>query len=214
MLNADICEIQARFIKWATHDPVMYKTLDEKNCYKHVEYNMIDLNSSKPRQDVTLLLSGYSSSNKKLGYDCDTHAVEVKPKLYTGEHKLDGSANYSDLNQKRHNKYIADDVLLLYSGWNESGKLIFIVGFKYTEIATKMQSLIKNNTNGKHVRTASFTLNHWKSNFTLIYKSPLFKKYRYTMAPKLYSLLSNTIVGGNEKIATQTHLYKEFFECA
>ena len=133
-----------------------------------LELYINDSNSSTLREAITCKVLGLDFTGKKLGYDSKHTNEEIKPRnAQTSATKiLDGWGNYSDLTWRRHNKYIADDVIVHVSGFVD-GLLMYIVKFKYVDLAPYFQVMLERDLpNGdqkhKYVRTAWFTYTNIK----------------------------------------------------
>lgn len=133
-----------------------------------LELYINDSNSSTLREAITCKVIGLEFTGKKLGYDSKHTNEEIKPRnVQTSTTKiLDGYGNYSDLTWRRHNKYIADDVIIHVSGF-VNGLLMYIVKFKYIDLAPYLQEMLERDLpNGdkknKYVRTAYFTYTNFK----------------------------------------------------
>ena len=133
-----------------------------------LELYINDSNSSTLREAITCKVLGLDFTGNKLGYDSKHTNEEIKPRnaLTTATKILDGWGNYSDLTWRRHNKYIADDVIVHVSGFVD-GLLMYIVKFKYVDLAPYFQVMLERDLpNGdqkhKYVRTAWFTYTNIK----------------------------------------------------
>jgi len=133
-----------------------------------LELYINDSNSSTLREAITCKVIGLEFTGKKLGYDSKHTNEEIKPRnAQTSATKiLDGWGNYSDLTWRRHNKYIADDVIVHVSGFVD-GLLMYIVKFKYVDLAPYFQVMLERDLpdgdqKHKYVRTAWFTYTNIK----------------------------------------------------
>ena len=133
-----------------------------------LELYINDSNSSTLREAITCKVLGLDFTGKKLGYDSKHTNEEIKPRnAQTSTTKiLDGWGNYSDLTWRRHNKYIADDVIVHVSGFVD-GLLMYIVKFKYVDLAPYFQVMLERDLpdgdqKHKYVRTAWFTYTNIK----------------------------------------------------
>jgi hypothetical protein len=170
-------------------------TDEESLIYNLIEESANDSNSSKFREDVVKWMVGLETSESKLGYDDDFHAIEVKPKNFTGKNKLNGGGQFNDFTWARHEKIISDDATLLSAGFSY-GKLIFIVEFKYSTIQDKIHThlnkiLPTGDVTNRYVRSASFSYLDWKDSFELKYISPNFESFKNTMVAGLYKILKD-----------------------
>lgn len=145
-----------------------------------------DKNSSTIREYITVIMSGYSHSENKIGFNGfkqnsivggNPIACEAKPKNFNTEDllsfhnntrktrpsKLSGNGNFSDYTFARLKKDIEENPHMLVSGFVD-GKLLYILEFPFnTEIFTnKLKTqLIKNFPDGKDklghfLRSANF----------------------------------------------------------
>ena len=182
-------------LKYTLNEWVENPTPQEDIIYKLIDSVANDGNSSLFREDITNIVSGREPSVGKHGYDHDTLPIEIKPKNFSGKSKLNGGGQFNDFTWKRHGKYLKDEVIMSISGFDH-GRLVFIVEFPYSELASKIkEQLTRLLPNGdevnRYVRSASFSYLDWKdTNFKVVYKSPNFESHKGCMVKGLYESLT------------------------
>ncbi len=182
-------------LHYALNDVVVPVNDTEKVIYDIIQEFANDKNSSKYREDVTKIVVGLRPSEGKKGYDDDFAAIEVKPSNVTDTGKLDGKGNFSDLTWARHHKYLADDLRMLISGF-QNGKLLFIVEFPYTSIKDRVEYILNKklpngDIKGTYVRTVAFTYKHWMNQpHKVIFVRNNIQTYRYVFNKKFFPLIS------------------------
>ncbi|MFH0765528.1 MAG: hypothetical protein V2A61_03820 [Calditrichota bacterium] len=142
-----------------------------------------DTNSSRMREMVTTILSGYEVLEGKLGYNGYRQAApggpreycEVKPKnvrlsddgkLIRGS--LDGGGTYNDYTLDRLIKHKKEDPTLLISGFVD-GQLLYILKAPFHCIYERLNDLIERKfpggqrDKGDYLRGASFNFSHYQN---------------------------------------------------
>lgn len=167
----------------------------EKDLYDLISEMANDPNSSKFREDVTKMMIGLRPSEGKHGYDDDFEAIEVKPQNYTGAaRKLNGAGKFTDFTWARHQKYAADNVRMVVSGFNR-GKLLYIVEFPYDNlesiIVKNLSRLLPNgDETNRYVRALQFGYQHWVDKPHVIsYVSPKLDEHKAVIVGPLYNHL-------------------------
>jgi len=137
---------------------------------------MNDKNSSTLREKITLALAGYSSTDRKLGYDGYKVAgnkkipCEVKPQNIDTENntkiknprKHNGGGNFTDYTFARFEKDKKENPNMLVSGFVDR-KLLFIIEFPFAfeHFANKLERQLKKHfpsgdVEGRYLRSATF----------------------------------------------------------
>lgn len=168
---------------------------EEINLYTLISEMANDSNSSKFREDVTKIMIDLRPSEGKHGYDDDFEAIEVKPQNYTGgDRKLNGSGKFTDFTWARHQKYTADNVRMVVSGFNR-GKLLYIVEFPYDNLESIVEKylsrLLPNGDEpNRYVRALQFGYQHWIDKPHVIsYVSPALEDHKSVIVGNLYNHL-------------------------
>ncbi len=148
-----------------------------------------DTNSSTLREWITLILSGYEPTWKKLGYNgfritesgarehCEVKPVNVvrAPDGKVGKRKLDGRGNFTDFTWARLKEHKKENPMMLVSGFVD-GKIIYILRFPFNtkpflarleEQLTRM--FPKGDVSGSYLRSASFSSSHFINDAECIY---------------------------------------------
>ena len=143
-----------------------------------------DLNSSTLREYVTTLLSGFTPSTEKLGYNgyrdeyphgqvpCETKPKNIRTPNPTS--KLNGSGNFTDLTWEKFDRYQAENPTMLVSGFID-GRMIFIFQFPFTSpcfIQRLKEQLRKRFPDredklGEYLRSGDFSFKHYKNDPSL-----------------------------------------------
>jgi len=176
------------------------------DCFADILYRYAnDVNSSTLRELITMLKAGYSPqpSGTKLGYNGKTHhgePCEIKPPNIRSDsgNKLNGGGNFSDFTYERLDKYQADNVMMLVSGFVD-GRLIYILEFpfKYTELVQRLEEQLAmhfergKREKGQFLRSAQFSFKHYKNcpQLKVIYKEPNINAFRGFLTGQLFSYL-------------------------
>lgn len=129
-------------------------------------YTISDVNSSKMREELTLIISGYSQVTGKLGHDGQDKITEkfkeVKPKLYTGK-SLSGTGNFTDLTLSRLERLKRDNIDIVVSLFAYN-RLVYIMEFPIRTIYERLYNqvyekcVIKQND---YCRSANFSYKHY-----------------------------------------------------
>tara|TARA_Y100000389_G_scaffold11140_1_gene10329 strand:+ start:92 stop:1906 length:1815 start_codon:yes stop_codon:yes gene_type:complete len=170
--------------------------------YEEISERANDVNSSSFREEMTVVISGYTNLGGKLGYDAMKTKdgveipVEIKPKNYYGKGKLNGSGNFTDFTHKRVAKYLKDDVTMCVSGFN-GGKIMYIYefDFKHESFLDKIKKdvtkkLPNGDVSGHYCRSAAFTYrNYLDAEVNLVYLSDKIKENKHIFTKPFYDWL-------------------------
>lgn len=168
-------EISASLVN-KSKDNLVGMLLDLMTLY----YN--DPNSSTLREMVVALLSGFTPSTKKLGYNGFRQAAltgateycEIKPKNVRtassakNKPKLDGGGNFTDYSWQKFSRHKNENPIMLVAGFID-GRLVHIFQFNFNSpqlTSTIRQQLQRKfpdgDQSGIYLRSAYFTFNHFK----------------------------------------------------
>ena len=168
-------EISASLVN-KSKDNLVGMLLDLMTLY----YN--DPNSSTLREMVVALLSGFTPSTKKLGYNGfrqealtgATEYCEIKPKNVRtassakNKPKLDGGGNFTDYSWRKFERHKRENPTMLVAGFID-GQLVYIFQFNFNspQLTSKIhaqlqQKFPQGDQSGVYLRSASFTFNHFK----------------------------------------------------
>lgn len=168
-------EISASLVN-KSKDNLVGMLLDLMTLY----YN--DLNSSTLREMVVALLSGFTPSTKKLGYngyrqEAPTAApeyCEIKPKNVRtassakNKPKLDGGGNFGDYSWRKFERHKNENPTMLVAGFID-GRLVYIFQFNFNspQLTSKIHAQLQKrfpqgDLPNEYLRSASFTFNHFK----------------------------------------------------
>lgn len=181
-------------LEYALNDEVTTDSPLEQVLYQLLEESANDSNSSRYREEITKLIIGKKISAKKLGYDDDFEAIEVKPRNYTGKGKLTAGGNFSDFTWKRHRKYLKDNVTMLVSGFAK-GKLLFVIEFPYASLTERVETVLTKHLphgdlKSRYVRNLSFTYKDWvHGSYQVRYVRSSLNAYKGVIQKNVYTLL-------------------------
>jgi hypothetical protein len=161
-----------------------------------------DVNSSALREHFTLIKAGYHPKPipKKLGYNgeaADGRQCDVKPINVRSEsgRKLNGGGNFSDFTYERLNKYLADHVIMLVSGFFD-GRLVYILEFPFSSLEEVIRHQLSRSIKGQrrpgqYLRSASFSFTHYKGSreLKIVYVAPNLDDFQALLTRDLYSFL-------------------------
>ena len=192
-MNNDLKEI-IKLYTTETHKKLVGNLLDKSK--DNIISILIDLmtlyindkNSSTLREIITVLLSGYKHSERKIGFNGFRQTsigkklfCEAKPKNFdTTEYKkflkkerknspakLNGYGNFSDYTHKRFEKDKKENISMLVSGFVD-GKLIYILEFPFKtdsfikKLKEQLNKMFPNgDETGKFLRSASFSYKNY-----------------------------------------------------
>lgn len=171
------------------------------NCFVEVLHLYAnDVNSSTLRAIITLAKAGYKPSTKKLGYNgessdgvpCDAKPLNIRS---DSGNKLNGGGNFSDFTYERLERYLADKVMILVSGFVD-GQLVYILQFPFhcleKEIRRQLDNFFKRRRRpGEYLRSASFSFKHYKNSpeLQVVYKAPDLNRFKSFLTKDLFELL-------------------------
>jgi len=176
------------------------------DCFADILYRYAnDVNSSTLRELITMLKAGYEPQplGRKLGYNGKTHhgePCEIKPPNIRSDSgdKLNGGGNFSDFTYERLDKYQADNVTMLVSGFVD-GRLIYILEFPftYTEFVQRLREQLERQfargerKKGQFLRSAQFSFKHYKNcpQLRIIYKEPHIDTFKGFLRGELFNYL-------------------------
>lgn len=131
-----------------------------------------DVNSSALRELFTLFKAGYQPTPGKLGYNgvslserpCDAKPVNIHS---DSGNKLNGGGNFSDFTYERLERYLADRVTMLVSGFVD-GRLVYILEFPFSALEGEIRRQLDRfftvaRRPGQYLRSASFSFTHYKT---------------------------------------------------
>lgn len=168
-------EISASLVN-KSKDNLIGMLLDLMTLY----YN--DLNSSTLREMVVALLSGFTPSTEKLGYNGFRQAAltgateycEIKPKnvrtnsTAKTKSKLDGGGSFNDYSWQKFERHKDENPTMLVAGFI-NGQLIHIFQFNFNtpQLTSRLDHQLRRyfpdgDRPGSYLRSASFTFNHFK----------------------------------------------------
>jgi hypothetical protein len=161
-----------------------------------------DVNSSALREHFTLIKAGYQAkpAPQKLGYNgkaangkpCDVKPINIRSNLGS---KLNGGGNFSDFTYERMNRYLADHVIMLVSGFVD-GHLVYILEFPFSSLEEVIRHQLSRSIKGQrrpgqYLRSASFSFTHYKDSPELksVYAAPNLDDFQAFLTRALYSFL-------------------------
>ncbi|MCY4576827.1 MAG: hypothetical protein OXB96_00105 [Candidatus Kaiserbacteria bacterium] len=175
-----------------------------------------DKNSSALREYILVTLSGFTPSERKIGYNgyrqkslggTGSKFCEAKPKNKNTNDKgknLNGSGNFTDYTFARFKRDKKENPLMIVGGFID-GKLIYMFRFpfKSKSFTSALQTKLKKrfprgkDRSGEYLRSASFTLKEYKDIRDLkldvfISKKELAKQKKY-ITRNLFSVLEQSL---------------------
>jgi hypothetical protein len=131
------------------------------------DYCITDLNSSKLREELTILICGYDQVPGKLdydGFDKNTNRYkEAKPKLFTNRTPHNGNGNFSDLTMENLEKLVNGNVDIVVSLF-AFDRLVYIMEFPASAIYDRLHEVVHQKCvvqNQSACRNAAFTYKHY-----------------------------------------------------
>lgn len=170
---------------------------------------MTDVNSSSLREYITTWICGYEPIFGKLGRDAydptNNKLKEIKPKLYTGKQKTNGSGCFNDYTRKRLEKDLAENLDIVHSLFIKE-RLVYAVEFNITAISEKLEKQIVEKCEvqkNSYVRSASWSYVDW-------YNHPSLKVH--FMDRKLISSFPDCLNTNLHKTMNGVYMFDKFFE--
>ncbi len=168
---------------------------------------MNDKNSSKLREMITAVISGYEFTTEKLGYNGYKMSApggtkvfcEIKPKNIDSceRKKLNGGGTFNDYTPERLKKDTQENPYILTSGFAK-GRLLFILEFPFTCLKGKIETQLRrkfgdsmNRRAGDYLRSASFSFKDYKEckHLRKVYVSPHIDDFKDCVTRELYRFL-------------------------
>lgn len=159
-----------------------------------------DVNSSGLRELYTLIKAQYRPTPGKLGYNGEEYSgrpCDVKPinKRSDSKKKLNGGGNFSDFTYERLDRYLADKVAMLVSGFVD-GQLVYILEFPFSSLENHIRGQLDRfftapRRPGEYLRSASFSFVHYKDSAGLkvIYSTLKLNDFKQFLTRKLFLFL-------------------------
>jgi len=171
------------------------------DCFADVLHRYAnDMNSSALRELFVLFKAGYEPRTKKLGYNghapdgrpCDVKPINIRS---TSGDKLNARGNFSDFTYERLERYLADDVIMLVSGFID-GRLIYILRFPFSYLETELRRQLDRyfqtpRQPGQYLRSASFSFKHYQNcpELQVLYREPDLQRFQPFLTRNLFRFL-------------------------
>jgi hypothetical protein len=223
MISAELSEILKEYFTGKANLAPFLESLHKQHLEKALAelLNLYaqDKNSSTLREYITVTLSGYEHSGRKLGFNATRGGenVEVKPKnlqiedCITKNKRHNGGGNFTDFTYARLEKYKSSNLTMLVSGF-VSGNLMYILAFPFNcpcfiqRLKEQLDRYFETKTDlpGRYLRSASFSFKHYKDceQLTVVYLDrDLVKKCEMCFTSEFYKFLIDfaiTTNNGNE----------------
>ncbi len=176
-------------------------------------FYMNDKNSSKLRELITAVISGYEFSTEKLGYngyktvapDGVKVFCEIKPKNIDNcnKKKLNGGGSFNDYTPERFEKDLKENLNIVVSGFVR-GKLVYILEFPFACLKDCIELKLKkrfgesmHRRSGEYLRSASFSFKNYKNcpRLKAVYVNPKISQFEKCLSRELYSFLKRASHG-------------------
>ena len=166
---------------------------------------MNDKNSSKLRELVTAIISGYEFTTEKLGYNGyrqETYGkvfCEIKPQNIDdcSKKKLNGGGTFNDYTPERFDKDLKERLNVVVSGFI-AGRLVYVLEFPFKCLENRLGEQLRKKFGedlkrkaGDYLRSASFSFKHYKDcpELKKIYVSDKLDEFRKCLTRDLYDFL-------------------------